>query len=174
MKKRNLLLLTITGILLLAVVLLFALPIPHSFPKDINQAEIGVIFIQGDIKTQEYTVPAWDIETQTVSYSIKEKEGLDVKERITSLLQSTRYYRTPATIYYNLTNTSPTKTGSTGETLNIIYHSEDTVTTITLWENLIAIDGNYYSLGWNGTEKSNELIKELHTLLADAKEYLEK
>lgn len=158
---------------MLAVVLFFALPVPHSLPEG-SQSEIGVIFIQGDIKTQEYKDPAWNVETQSTSYDIKENEGLDVKERITSLLQNTRYYRTLATIYRNLTNTSPAKTGFTGETLNIVYNSGDTVTTITLFENLIAVDGTYYSLGWNGTEKSNELLKELHTILADAEEYLEK
>lgn len=154
-------------------------PMSYEIPVNSEQGSMGITMLKPNldynVKTNEYAVY-----NESKSYSVPEKEALELKKEILELVCQLKYYRTPFTLINNVKEE------------NLIYKTEESVwiTSVRTAEVLdrnrydndikvagkyIIINGKMYSLGMEGEEKAAWLYEEIEALLQEkAGDYLNK
>ena len=153
--------------------LFFLLPVSNTLDEIDSQASMGVILHTGDIQVEEAaTEDAWKLVTYVENYEMQEKEAPEIKEKVLQVVRNIKCYRTPKTIFYNISGKTPMLYG---ENKNVIMtlHSKGETQMLYINGKYIIQDRNYYSLGYHGTEKGEKYIEEIQTIMKDAEEYLQ-
>lgn len=165
--------LLILGITLCLCSLFFILPVSNTIDEIDNLAPMAVILHTGDIQVDETaTEDAWKLVTYVENYDMQENEAPEIKEKVLQVVRNIKCYRTPKTIFYNISGKTPMLYGENKNVI-MILHSKEETQMLYIKGKYIIQDGNYYSLGYHGAEKGEKYIEEIQTIMKDAEEYLQ-
>lgn len=171
--KKTRILITLS-IFILLVIIFFSIPI---FPlKQItnNQEPMAIIFNTVNLETGGLEKNGtWKLNTTSRVYDMKENEGTNIKERINETLKNMKCYHTPYTMVYNLMDKTRVREETQEKHLTIILYSDSTGYVLEIVGDYIILDGNYYSLGWKGNEKGQEVVEKIENIMEEAGEYLQ-